>query len=174
MENPQGIRLNFLALDSQSISARFWRRELPEGETKPDNSLCYTLPKGSNSDERAQYIVSLDPEEGWEAWDFDESQNRQLALRYILELLVINTKLRLPPGQFALRGKFGRYLSYVIQSTPNGTQEIRGDPYFLIVTNQFGFLIDFHFRPTDPNIHNRETQRLSLSLDERYRSNKNA
>jgi hypothetical protein len=174
MDNQQGIRLNFLALDSQSISARFWRIELPKGEAKPEDSLCYSLPKRYDSDERAQYIISLVPKDGWEAWDFNESQNRQLALRYMLELLVINTKQKLSADQFALRGKFGRYVSYVVQRTPYGNQEIRVDSHFLTVSSQFGFLIDFHFRPTDPNIYDRETQRLSLSLDERYRSNKNA
>jgi hypothetical protein len=97
-----------------------------------------------------------------------------LALRYIFELLVKNTNLRLPVGQFALQEKFGRNLSYIIQRTAAGTQEIRVDSHYLAVTNQFGFLVDFHFRPKDPRLHSRETQRLSLSLDERYRSNKNA
>ena len=174
MEDPQGIRLNFLALEPQSISARLWRRELPEGEAKPDHSLCYSLPRESDSDERAQFVISLDPKEGFEAWDFSDSQNRQLALRYIFELLVKNTNLRLPVGQFALQEKFGRNLSYIIQRTAAGTQEIRVDSHYLAVTNQFGFLVDFHFRPKDPRLHSRETQRLSLSLDERYRSNKNA
>jgi hypothetical protein len=174
MENAQGIRLNFLALEPQSICADVWRRALREGETKPENSLCYTLPKRSDSEERAQYLISLVSEDGWEPWRFDDGQNRQFALRYILELLVINTRKQLPADQFALRGKFDRYLSYVLRRTPHGTQEVRVNPQFLIVKDQFGFLIDFHFRPIDPEIHNRETQRLSLSLDERFRSNKNA
>ena len=112
MEDPQGIRLNFLALEPQSISARLWRRELPEGEAKPDHSLCYSLPRESDSDERAQFVISLDPMEGFEAWDFNDCQNRQLALRYIFELLVKNTNLRLPTGQFALQEKFGLFRTF--------------------------------------------------------------
>lgn len=174
MENSQGIRLNFLPLVPQSISARIWRRELPEGEAKPDGSLCYSLPKEPGSEMRAQYVISLTQESSWEAWDFEPGQNRQLALRYISELLQTNTQTKLGANQFDIRGRFGRYIAYVVQRTRLGVQEIRVDPYFLAAKSQFGFLIDFHFRPNDPNAHDRETQRLSLSLDERYRSNKNA
>lgn len=174
MENSQGIRLNFIPLDPQSISGQVWRKELPEGQAKPEDSLCYSLPKGAGADERAQYLISFESIEGWTAWNFHPDQNRQLALRYLLEILLINTMRNLPANRYSYRGKFGHYIAYALKETQYGTQEIRVDSYFLLAKSQFGFLVDFHFRPIDPNDHNRETQRLSLSLDERYRSNKNA
>jgi hypothetical protein len=174
MENAQGIRLNFIPLDPQSISGRLWRKELPEGQAKPDDSLCYSLPRDAGADERAQYLISFESIEGWTTWQFHPDQNRQLALRYLLEVLLINARRGILAGRYAFRGKFGHYIAYALKETQYGTQEIRVDSYFLPVKNQFGFLVDFHFLSKDPNDHNRETQRLSLSLDERYRSNKNA
>jgi hypothetical protein len=77
-------------------------------------------------------------------------------------------------GSCKIHRGFQRAVSIVIKRTAHGNQEIWLEPYFLAAKGQYGFLIDFHFWKKPDATSFREIQRLSLGLDEHYRSNRNA
>jgi hypothetical protein len=168
------IRLNFVPLSTHAISSLIWRRPLPPNTPKPEGAMCYTLPIAEGADKRATYIIRLTQESGYEAWEFTDIQNRQLALRYIFELLACQTEERRRANCFSIHRGFQRGIAYTVRNTPLGQQQIWLEPYYLSVNKQYGFLIDFHFKKADGVPYNRDVQRLSLSLDDHFRSNKNA
>jgi hypothetical protein len=168
------IRLNFLPLATQSVGCTLWRKLLPPATTKPEQALCYTLPTDHDSDQRATYLIRLTATPEHAPWAFAADQNRQLALRYLFELLGTATTEQLRPDTYTIHYGFQRAIAYTIKHTPLGNQEIWLEPYYLVATKQYGFLIDFHFDKPPQTPYSRDVQRLSLSLDEHYRSNKNA
>ena len=168
-----GININFLSLESQRVEATIWRKRIAPTEAKPRDALCYTLPVGEDANGRASYVISLKEEPGYEEWEFTDAQNRQLALRYYFEVLAAAAEKHFEGNCKVHRG-FQRAISIAIKRTPYGNQEIWLEPYFLAAKGQFGFLIDFHFWKKPDATSFREVQRLSLGLDEHYRSNRNA
>jgi hypothetical protein len=142
-------------------------------ETKPRDALCYTLPVGEDPAQRGSYLISLTAQPGYDAWKFHDPQNRQLALRYIFEVLAAAAE-KYFAGNCKVHRGFDRAVSIAIKRTPHGNQEIWLEPYFLAAKGEFGFLIDFHFWKKPDATSFREVQRLSLGLDEHYRSNRNA
>jgi len=142
-------------------------------EAKPQDALCYTLPLAQNSEERASYLISLTEQPGYLPWAFREGQNRQFALRYIFEVLAAAAE-KYFTGNCRIHRGFQRAVSIVIKRTPYGNREIWLEPYFLAAKRQYGLLIDFHFWKKPEATPLREVQRLSLGLDEHYRSNRNA
>lgn len=173
MASASGVNINFLSLQNQIVEATVWRQRIAPTEAKPRDALCYTLPEGDDPDKRKSYLISLNPEAGYEAWQFGDRQNRQLALRYIFEVLAAGAEKRFA-GDCKVHRGFQRGVSIVIKRTPHGNQEIWMEPYFLVAKGEFGFLIDFHFWKKPEATSFREVQRLSLGLDEHYRSNRNA
>lgn len=168
------IRLNFLPLAAQEISGTLWRKPLPPTTAKPEHALCYTLPTNHDPEYRATYLISLTYQPDYTVWDFRADQNRQLALRYLFELLVATTRDRLRADTYTIHNGFQRAVAYSFRRTPLGDQEIWLEPYYLAATKQYGFLVDFHFNKPEQVPYSRDVQRLSLSLDEHYRSNKNS
>jgi hypothetical protein len=144
MASVPSVNINFLALQGQSVEAMIWRKELAPTESKPPDTLCYTLPVRDGSDERASYLISLTGQPGYSPWAFHDRQNRQLALRYIFEILAAAAEKHFAESCKVHRG-FQRAVSIVTKRTLHGNQEICLEPYFLAAKGQFGFLIDFHF-----------------------------
>ena len=173
MASASGVNINFLSLQSQSVEATVWRQRIAPTEAKPRDALCYTLPVGEDQDERASYLISLTEEPGFDPWQFHEGQNRQLALRYLFEVLAAAAERHFA-GNCKIHRGFQRAVSIAIKRTAHGNQEIWLEPYFLAAKGEFGFLIDFHFWKKPDATSFREVQRLSLGLDEHYRSNRNA
>jgi len=136
--------------------------------------MCYTLPTSLGADQRETYLIRLTPEDGYATWNFTDDHNRQLALRYLFELLASRTEERRRANCFSIHRGFQRAIAYTIKNTALGQQQVWLEPYYLSVSKQYGFLIDFHFRKAEGVPYNREIQRLSLSLDDHFRSNKNA
>ena len=151
-----------------------WRRLQPEGLAKPEDALCYTLPKKADAETRASYLIALRPEQGFDEWKFFPEQNRQFALRYLYELLLAATKDNCPAGSYEIKDGFQRAIAYTLKHTPVGQQVVWLETYYHAATKEYGFLIDFHFNKSDDVPFSRDVQRLSLGLDEHYRSNKNA
>jgi hypothetical protein len=173
MASATDVSINFLPLTSPNVNATIWRLRIAPSEAKPPDALCYTLPVGDEPDQRASYLISLKEEVGYSAWEFRDRQNRQFALRYIFEVAAVAAE-DVFAGNCKIHGGFQRAISVVIKRTPHGNQEIWLEPYYLAAKGQFGFLIDFHFWKKPEAISFREVQKLSLGLDEHYRSNRNA
>ncbi len=142
----QSIRLNFVPLSAHAIVSRLWRKLLPPNTPKPEDAMCYTLPVALDAAERAMYLIRLTPENGYEPWEFNDLQNRQLALRYLFELLACRTIECHPAHCFNIYRGFQRGIAYTVNNTALGQQQIWLEPYYLSVNKQYGFLMDFHFR----------------------------
>src|ERR1022692_869223 len=168
------IRLNFLPLATQVIGGTLWRKLLPPTMAKPEHALCYTLPTDHDPEQRATYLISLTAQADYTEWEFLADQNRQLALRYLFELLITTTRDQCGADTYTIHYGFQRAVAYSLTRTPLGEQEIWLEPYYLAATKQYGFLVDFHFNKPEQVPYSRDVQRLSLSLDEHYRSNKSA
>ncbi|MEP7364993.1 MAG: Piwi domain-containing protein [Acidobacteriota bacterium] len=176
MELPSTIRLNFLSLTSPDFMLRVFRRSVPPNAQKLDKEFYYTLPTARNLDQRANYAISFTPQPEFEEWEFTPTQNRQLALRALHHLLLEQTKTLTGGNEIphSSPDKFARRIYYTIKTTPLGDQQVTIEPFYLHATQEIGFLIDFSFHNKSIDRCSREAQRLSLSLDSQFRSNKNA
>lgn len=173
MASSAGVNINFLALDRQPVEATIWRKEIARTEAKPPDSLCYTLPLVGDSDERRPFLISLTHQPGYAQWSFHERHNRQFALRYLFEVLAAAAKNHFG-DDCRIHSGYHRAVSVVIARTAHGNQEVWLEPYYLAAKERFGLLVDFHFWKKPDSTSHREVQRLSLGLDEHYRSNRNA
>ena len=78
----------------------------------------------------------------------------------------------LQPQQYRFpENSFIEEVSFVMQTHPEGEEELVVQPYSLKATRQTGFLVDFHFRLGKNVPFSRKIQQLSLSLDRNFRRN---
>jgi hypothetical protein len=76
-------------------------------------------------------------------------------------------KFRISPRKFEKST-----VEFIIEETNLGEKIIFLSPYYIYSLREFGFLVDFGFRKQKNVSYTREIQKLSLSLDKNYRSNK--
>jgi hypothetical protein len=167
------IKLNFFPLREQSLRFVLWRRAVPESERLPPHVFRYSLPTAVGSDSWAKYAISFSQLNGFKQWRFTDSENRQLALRVMFHLLRTESLRKFAPTDFFVPLGFRKRVHFVLGRFPAGNQEVWLEPYFLDEVQQYGFLVDFHFHKKTGIRFSREVQRLSLSLDASYRSNRN-
>lgn len=167
------IQLNFLQLNEQNISIVLYRKK--SNEKLEEANYYGNLPNDSEnpfSDDWSGYSVSLEKVSEWEEFNFSIHLNYALANRIIFDSL----KLALEESslEFKFNSEHNKVLSieFVINEFNEGEQVVFLQPYFLKTQKKFGFLIDFKFKRNTDIDFNREVQRLSLSLDRNYRSNR--
>lgn len=171
------IELNFLPLKSDIPSFRVFRKPRGANEARPQRQdiAAYSLPKtSSDADERAEYWVSFEELPEFESFVVLPHWNRNLTKWALLWSVRDAAMKALDPSDYALpeRG-FWREVRFKIQRHPEGDEELVVQPYFLRSTEQFGFLVDFHFRRRPHIPFSRRIQVLSLSLDKNFRRNLN-
>jgi len=174
VDSPDIIRLNFFPLKEQSLSFVLRRRAVSETEPLPPDTFRYSLPSSIGSDARANYAISFSQINDFEEGQFTESQNRQLALRVLFHLLRTECQRKLTPLEFFAPSGFRKRVHFVLKRFELGNQEVWLEPYYLDEAQQYGFLIDFHFFKKSTVQSSRDVQRLSLSLDSSYKSNRNS
>lgn len=168
------ISLNFLALDKADSIIKIYRAPYNQ-ELKEDKSVhVYKLKTTDSSDEYESYLTSFGQKEGFDLYKCSIWENNELTKRWLIRLLEIRAN---EVGSAELRkskkSQFELSLDFVINSTNLGDQVISISSYFLKTEMKFGFLVDFKFRSNDDTKFNKEVQKLSLSLDGNYRSNRN-
>lgn len=167
------IQLNFLELEQQEITIPIYRKK---GNEKLDEAKYFgNLPndiENQHLDDWSGYSISLNRVANWEEFNFPIHLNHNLANRMIFDALCDALKGNMIGFKFTVEENKGLYINFIIQEYTEGNQVVFIQPYFLRSKGKFGFLIDFKFKQNKESIFNKEVQKLSLSLDRYYRSNK--
>ncbi len=178
--NPRGkdeyrIHLNFLPVEmSGTIFTVYRRKRTSPQEPRPTpEANAYKLPAVSADEkEWESYWVVPEPIEGFEAFDFQPGWNGDIARRIIFGCLRRSIESQLKATEYRFPDKsFIHEVSLVMQSHPEGNEELVIEPYALKVSRQIGFLVDFHFRLGEDVPYSRRIMQLSLSLDKNGRRN---
>ncbi|MGB3479838.1 MAG: Piwi domain-containing protein [bacterium] len=170
------IRINFYSMSVQEFEFKIWRKPY-RGESKEgsfQNFCRNSLPKQINLDERSDYWISFESEEDFEEFVCKQNYNHRLTQHFLFHLLLKKVKVNLRENEYITpRNKFRKILYFVLNEHTQGQEVVWLEPYFLHPIDKFGFLIDFKFRKNPGIPFSRTIQRLSLSLDSNYRSNRN-
>ncbi|WP_421919017.1 Piwi domain-containing protein [Marinifilum sp.] len=168
------IKLNFLPIIDQEFEFNIYRKEIEGAIEKNSGLKWYRLFPDSEATERKNYYVSIDKEDGFESFSCHPNHNIDLTKWYLFESLkksVTNSNLTIEYS-FYQRYKINE-IQFTVNEFNEGKQLVILSPYYLRQEDKHGFLIDFKFRKAENTPFNKEVQRFSLSLDEKYRSNKN-
>jgi len=170
------LRLNFLPVSVQNFEFKVWRRgyrgERREGSYS--NSYRNTLPIIDDVNTRNDYWISFEPKENFEEFICKPHYNHRLTQHYLFYLLKLKLETSLSAAEYIISKKrFYKRVYLILNESDLGKETVWLEPYYLKPAKKFGFLIDFKFLKKRDVPYSREIQKLSLSLDRNYRSNRN-
>jgi hypothetical protein len=174
----EAIRLNFYPILPQEFGFKVWRKKY-QGEKKEgtfESLHRNSLPIRSGSNDRDDYWISFSPVPDFQEFFCIQSDNHRLTKHYLFHLLLFKTQQALAPQEYIItETKFRKQLSFVLEEHREGKQIVWLEPYYLKLDSggKFGFLLDFKFAKNPRVLFSRRVQQLSLSLDQKYRSNRN-
>jgi hypothetical protein len=176
-ELEKGIRLNFFPLINKEFTFKIWRRKYQDEKKTGIFQSLYrnTLPIKGNADERDDYWISFEPKQDFEEFICKQNYNHKLTQHLLFYLLCqkIKSSFNERTSYIILEKRFRKALFLVLKEHPQGQETILLEPYYLQPVGKFGFLIDFKFRKKPDIQFSKEIQRLSLSLDANFKSNRN-
>jgi hypothetical protein len=168
------IKLNFLPFETQDFSFNIFRKEIEGVIEKGTDSKWYRLFPDSDSTERRNYYVSIESQDDFESFNCHLKHNIELTKWFLFQSLskkLSSSDIAIP---YVLYQKHKiNEIQFAVAEFNEGKQLVVLSPYYLSQEEKFGFLIDFKFKKAENALFNKEVQRYSLSLDEKYRSNKN-
>lgn len=171
------VRLNFITLLNVDSKITIYRKEYQQEEVEDEEVFVYSLNQSSDDSEEdyIQYLISFQEREEYTKYVCSIWENNDLTLRWLYITLLSNLEAQKSDALLYSRGKrkFEKTIEFTVQKTDLGNQVITLSPYYLRNKKSFGFLIDFRFRTKDNVRFNKEVQKLSLSLDSHYKSNRN-
>lgn len=174
MDETNNIALNFSPLKLSEFSFKLYRRKRENDDKKPDDANIFgsRLPATEGKEDYDPYWVSFMKFENSEEYKVHQSINHNLTKSYLLFAVKSHVTEKLKNDQFHLdsRTKYKR-IYFILQLHKEGKEAIWIEPYYLKKTEQFGFLIDFHFFKDEHSPFSRKQQILSLSLNSFGRSN---
>jgi hypothetical protein len=174
-KNDYHIHLNFLPVEMCGASLVIYRRKCasPQEQRPTPQATAHKLPAASADEKDWQsYWVLPEAAEGFEAFDFKPEWNADITRRIIFGCLKRSVESRLKSTEYrSPENSFIEEVSFVMQTHPEGEEELVVQPYSLKATHQAGFLVDFHFRLGKNVPFSRKIQQLSLSLDKNFRRN---
>ena len=169
------VHFNFLPVGGSFPNYAVYRKlQVSPQEPRPTpESMAYRLPPTAGAvDSWPLYWVSVDPVDGFERFEAVSNLNPVLTCRVLFWTLVAATRRVLQPEQFHIPDNaFIEEVSFVQRTHAEGDERLEVQPYYLRSTQQFGYLLDFHFRLRDGVPFTRKVQQLSLSLDRSFRRN---
>lgn len=169
------IHLNFLPVEMNGAHFVIYRRKCasPQEQRPTPEASAHKLPAVAQDEKDwSSYWVLPETATGFVAFDFQPEWNADITRRIIFGCLRRSVESRLKKTEYRFPEKsFIEEVSFVMQTHPEGEEELIVQPYSLKATHQTGFLVDFHFR-LDKNVpFSRKIQQLSLSLDKNFRRN---
>ncbi|WP_298238255.1 Piwi domain-containing protein [uncultured Algibacter sp.] len=171
------IKLNFINLLNSDATIQLFRREYNQEQIEDDELYVYSLniQKNAEEDNYRKYVISFTERDDFKEYNCSIWENNELTKRWFFYLVhrVLQTKNESNLEYNISNKRFDFSIDFITNKTNYGNQVINVAPYFLKVKKQFGFLIDFKFRKNEAAPFDKEVQRLSLSLDKNYRSNRN-
>lgn len=170
------VALNFFPLLSQDFQFTVYRLPYREEEAVKPAEGCKVrqLPVDPSSDDGKyqHYWVSFQARREFDSVTCLPGYNLYLTLDLLEHKLIEKTRDVLNLADYQLREGFDRGVSYVLRRHPEGEERVWLEPYLLRRTGDFGFLADFTFTCKPGVPFNRRIQQLSLSLDDRFRENR--
>ncbi|ARS42639.1 hypothetical protein CA265_24435 [Sphingobacteriaceae bacterium GW460-11-11-14-LB5] len=168
------IKLNFLPLDNNSFDYTVYRK-LPEEEEKLDKSeMRYPFVETDGNPTKVNYNISFKPKDGFVEHEVNSADFLGLTKKFLLLKLLETLDSTFCPYTYNHYKRFTEeQVEFIIEEFPEGNRVVFLTPYYLEEQKKFGFLIDFKFIKNESTQFNKQVQRLSLSLDDHYRSNKN-
>ncbi|MGH9325365.1 MAG: Piwi domain-containing protein [Terriglobia bacterium] len=169
------IHLNFLPVEMGGLHFGIYRRKCasPQEDRPTPQATAHRLPSvAADEEDWSSYWVVPDATEGFEVFDFQPEWNADITQRIIFECLRKSVVSRLKTMEYRFpENSFIDEVSFVMQTYPEGAEELVAQPYSLKATHQTGFLVDFHFRLAKDVPFTRRIQQLSLGLDKNFRRN---
>jgi len=169
------IHLNFLPLQNPLPKFAVYRKlQASPQEARPHRDImAYRLPPTPDAEQDwHSYWVSLEPVDGYERFVSEMHVNPHLTCRVLYRALVNAATDCLSQEQFHVPDNpFIREVSFVQRKYEEGNEQLEVQPYYLRSTQQFGYLVDFHFRLKPGVLFSRKVQQLSLSLDNSFKRN---
>ncbi|HEY2582072.1 MAG TPA: Piwi domain-containing protein [Mucilaginibacter sp.] len=168
------IRLNFLAIENNSFSFSIYRKPR-EADVKIDKSeMAYSFVASNASLDKTSYVISFKPKENFDQFEVNALEYIGLTKKFLLLKLLESLEGTISLYPHSHYKRFAdEQIEFVIEEVDEGNRIVFLTPYFLEEQNKFGFLIDFKFVKKEGVAFNKQVQRLSLSLDDHFRSNKN-
>ena len=171
--NENEIALNFLPLNTSNFSFNvFTRKSSPNEKRWDENIRLLKLP--DNDNKYINFWVSFEQFEDSEEITINSNINIELTKWYLFTLLknrLKNENIEFKPSEKS----FNPFRIYIIteEITEKGKKSVWIEPYYLKIKNEFGFLVDYKFIKNQNSVFDKYIQRLSLSLNDSYQSNKN-
>lgn len=168
------IKLNFLAVTPLIFQYNVFRKLKTENDEKEEGVYLYDLPIESKTNEKYSFLVTFEPKDGFEEFRVSSTQVIGLTKRFLAKQLAETlTTSRSPFGYQHIRTFTDERIEFVIGTEVKGRKIIYLTPYYLEEQSKYGFLIDYGFSLAEGQKFDRDVQRLSLSLDKNYKSNRN-
>lgn len=166
------IVLNFWPLLNDDFTFAVYRkRRVDASSASPEGAIAHKLPVMRGGEEYVTYWVSSKEKPGWEKFQCLPDDNVWLTPHFLLRALVNKSRRSLDAAAVSVEGKINPRVEYLLQSHEKGEQRVWLRPYNLRRSRDFGYLVGYRFKLRDEAEYDREAQRLSLSLDQRYREN---
>lgn len=169
------IALNFFPLSENEFSFDVYRAPYREGAKVEDKEVrVWSLPEREQETggTYSKYRVSFTDKPGFDAFRCTSGDNLYTTAAYLRHILLEKCQSSLDQEEYVYDRGYYRRISFVIHKFDQGSQCVWLEPYLLRRTGQFGFLADFEFRLAEGESFDRAVQRLSLSLDNDYRENR--
>ncbi len=169
--NQQNIQLNFLELTPQEFSFTVYRKLYIEADLN-DQVHKYRLPQTIGDQDFIDYCVSFDPIDEYKAFVCESITNIDLTLKvihYHFTKTILEKEIEINLG----KKFYDRHIDFTIKTHNRGKEKICLNSYFLKQEKRFGFLIDFFFKANEGESLDKEILKLSLSLGNDGRSNRN-
>ena len=169
------IHLNFLPIKGDISDFTVYRKKRAEDQTQRpwEDMKAYRLPVHPDDDENwPLYWVTIEEDPNLEAFKASAKMNPYLTCQILFWSLKTAAKNVLPGEKYRIPNTgFTKEVSFIQHEHDEGNEELIVQPYYLRSTQQFGYLVDFHFKLRNGIPFSRRIQQLSLSLDKRFRRN---
>lgn len=162
------LALNFVKGDISGSRKIFLKPYQPSEQKTEENTRVSKVKDGNN------YEISLSPLDDFVEFKFNLKDNLNLTKWIFFQDLSKALSKVFDQGEYSVgyKGKYKR-VEVVVGRHDLGTRMITLTPYFIEKYRVVGFLVDYEFKPTNPEDRSKDVQILSLSLDKDGRENKN-
>lgn len=172
------IAINFLPLSNQDFDMDIYVKKVVElGQPTPyQNVKTYKLPSDieDTGSEYMSYFVSNTAQPEFNQITVKSNTNNALTIYNLFNVAVDKCNSIFVKGtDFTVNYGFRNNIQFNIASYKEGIETIWMEPYHLSITNEFGFLIGFHFTLAPNQPFNKAVQQRSLSLGPDGRENIN-
>ena len=178
IEDNQKIAINFLAFKKQDFNLNVFVKkvEVPGEKIPYQNVKKYKLPTNTTdlSGDYIDYYVSTTEQPEFIPATIKSDTNRALTINTMfLNTIEICKKVFGDNGSYVIESGFRKNIRFKIATSKEGDEEIWLEPYHLNITNEYGYLLGFHFRLAKDQHLNKIVLQRSLSLGADGRENIN-